>query len=536
MFDAAGSIDQNHYQARTLKIYLYYRFMLAALLFSMHFGKVAGGLFGKSSPDLFYWTSLGYVAIGLLTLLTANAVTLTRSINLISSILIIDLISLTTLIHASGGLESGLGYLLLIPAATASMFIPGLMAHGFAALTCFFLIGESIYISRNNAEFIKNLFPAGTLGFLVFFTSVTFQFLTERIRTSTLEARKQSLYAERLEQLAQHIVTRMRTGIIVVNDLLEVELLNQSALQLLDQPGERQYIGKHLSNISNLDVVFRDWLNARHSNTPIIHTLDNGHEIRISFACLDMEKNISKTILYVEDYRAFTQHAQQLKLASLGRLTASIAHEVRNPLGAISHAAQLLSESEELASADKRLTEIILNNSERVNQIIENTLVLSKRKSAKPELINLKVWLTDFISEYTTTSPGSKIDYDNDSGDAKVRVDPTHLRQVLTNLCDNGLRYSKQVTGLAKIDLKSGLSQNSETTYVDVIDYGDGIAPDKLQHIFEPFYTTDTQGSGLGLYISRELCEINQATLNYLRTEDNKSRFRLNFSHHQRMT
>lgn len=490
MFDAPRSIVHDHYQARTLKVYLYYRFLLAALLFSMHYGEVAGSLFGTFSPDLFYWTSLGYGAISLLTLFTANTVTLTRSINHISSILIIDLVSLTTLIHASGGLESGLGYLLLIPAATVSMFIPGLMAHGFAALTCFFLIGESIYISQNNTELVKNLFPAGTLGFLAFFTVITFQFLTERIRASTLEARKQSRYAERLQQLAEHIVTRMRTGIIVISDQLEVELLNQSALQLLDQPGERQYIGSHLSKISNLDVVFRDWRDTQHPNIPVIHTLDNGQEIRVSFASLDMEKNISKTILYIEDYRALTQHAQQLKLASLGRLTASIAHEVRNPLGAISHATQLLSESGEIAPADKRLTEIILKNSQRVNQIIENTLVLSKRKSAKPELINLESWLTNFITEYTTTSPDSKINYDNSFGSAKVRVDSTHLRQVLTNLCDNGLRYSKQIIGVAKVDIKSGLSQNSQTTYIDVIDYGDGIAADKLQHIFEPFYTT----------------------------------------------
>jgi two-component system sensor histidine kinase PilS (NtrC family) len=114
-------------------------------------------------------------------------------------------------------------------------------------------------------------------------------------------------------------------------------------------------------------------------------------------------------------------------------------------------------------------------------------------------------------------------------------MDQTHLSQVLTNLLDNGLRYSRQHTGTARVTLRVNKSRNDDISYLEVIDYGPGIRDDQLAQVFDPFYTTEERGSGLGLYISKELCEINQASLHYHRTADGKSCFRIDFSHFQRM-
>jgi two-component system sensor histidine kinase PilS (NtrC family) len=238
--------------------------------------------------------------------------------------------------------------------------------------------------------------------------------------------------------------------------------------------------------------------------------------------------------VFVEDTRSIAQQAQQLKLASLGRLTASIAHEIRNPLGAISHAVQLLQESEAITQIDRRLCDIIYQHAKRVNHIVENTLALSRRKDTQVSLIDLHVWLQQFIENYTSHQQ-AEIILDLENGTLPLRVDTTNLQQILVNLVDNGLRYSKQQIGVPKVILRGGVNQSNDNVFLEVIDFGPGIEGEQLQKIFEPFFTTEELGTGLGLYICKELCEINQASLYYFKTTRGESCFRIDFPHHLRM-
>lgn len=527
--------EQDQHKFQTFKVYLFYRLALACTLFAIQALSLFDGTLGEYSPALFSWTSAGYALVGGLSLLFLRYRKSVESLNVTTFLLLTDLCAFTLMLHASGGLQSGLGYLLIINAAIASMFLQGQLAIAFASLITIMLIGETLYINRHEgAKLTQALFSAGLLGFLVFITSITFYYLTEKIKSSSQEAIRQSQFAEQALLLAQHIVTRMQTGIIVINEKNHVELINESALQMLDLPPKGRYFDRELQDISNLGETVDQWRKNPVFGLPQFHTLKPGHEIRINFASLT-SKNADQTILYLEDYRAIIQQAQQLKLASLGRLTASIAHEIRNPLGAISHAAQLLRESEDIQEFDLRFTEIILQHSARVNQIIENILALSRRKEPAAEQLQLEQWIPGFVDEYKA---GRAIDIAVTpiNTPQPVKVDPSHLGQVLTNLFDNGLRYSKEHTGNASIQVRFGQNPNAETTFVEVIDKGPGVSQDKLQHIFEPFFTTDETGTGLGLYISRELCEINQANLRYERTDDDSSCFKISFPHHQRMT
>ena len=215
-----------------------------------------------------------------------------------------------------------------------------------------------------------------------------------------------------------------------------------------------------------------------------------------------------------------TQKAQQLKLASLGRLTASIAHEIRNPLGAISHAAQLLNESEQISGADKRLLTIIEQHCHRVNNIIETILQLSRRQKSTPQLINLKDWLDSFIDEFIQTP-------------VLIRFDTDQLYQVVYNMVNNAFRYSAK-NKHNTIEMMADVDNINQLPYLEIYDLGPGVAEDNQKNLFEPFFTTEKHGTGLGLYLARELCEANQAHLDYIPQPEGAC-FRITFSHPNRL-
>ncbi|MFL0810783.1 MAG: two-component sensor histidine kinase [Agarilytica sp.] len=502
------------------------------LLYFMFEIGVTSNTFGHYNPSLFRISSLSYVVLTVVSLVLLFDKESYRSPLKVLLLLAIDLIALLTLVHASGGLGGGLGYLLVITAAISSMFLPGQLALAYAAAVSILLLLQTVFTPVGK-DLTKELFSAGTLGFLVFITTISFYYLTTRIQSTAKEAAEKSAYAKQVVQLAQLIVTRMQTGIAVVNEFDQIELINDSAKLHLDLDINKLYLGTEATEIADLAEILEVWRNNPVTGMAHVHKIRGRKDVRINFASVETESR-PILILYIEDYRTLIQQAQQLKLASLGRLTASIAHEVRNPLGAISHASQLLSESEHIDPADKRFTEIILQHSNRVNEIIENVMTISKRQEPKAEQIKLVTWIPQFIEEYSTAKECTIV-FQHEEAQPDVKMDPTHLRQILTNLFDNGLRYSMEATGRTEILVKSGSSKSDDISFIDVIDHGPGVSPDNITEIFEPFFTTGQQGTGLGLYISRELCEINQAHLIYSRTKDNKSRFKIEFSHHQRM-
>lgn len=492
---------------------------------------IASSVLGVDYPELYNVTNVSYIVLNIIALFLLRPEKLKHSANKVTTLLTLDLVAILIIVFSSGGPQSGLGYLLLINTAMASFFLRGRFSLGFAAVSSIFVISQPLFLIPIKNGLPENLFSAGTLGILIFFTALTFNYLTERIYQSNLIATEKARYAEHLEQLAKLIVARMRTGIIVVDHNNNIEMINESALQLMNLPNSSNFIQVPIHSLPTIQDLLDTWKSNRISEIPKIHQISEGSEVKISFSRLETGRE-ERTLVYIEDYRTITQQAQQLKLASLGRLTANIAHEVRNPLGAISHAAQLLAESDSLTSADQRLTRIILDHSSRVNQIIDNTMVLSRRKEPKIHPIPLIEWINTFIKDYQSRHV-CEIKLVTASSDVPTKFDATQLHQVVTNLVDNGLRHTKQLTGEAKIEIRCGLSDNDDTAYLEIIDFGKGIERQNLNSIFEPFFTTEEEGTGLGLYICKELCESNQASLHY--TNENLSCFKISFPHHQRV-
>jgi two-component system sensor histidine kinase PilS (NtrC family) len=197
----------------------------------------------------------------------------------------------------------------------------------------------------------------------------------------------------------------------------------------------------------------------------------------------------------------------------------------------MSHAAQLLSESEVLGKEDLRLTEIIQTHSSRVSHIIDNVLQLSRRESSRPERLRLEPWLQDFTQEFVSTHElqEGELAIGSIADDLEVRMDRGHLHQVMWNLCDNAVKYASETGGIL-VEIQGGRLQGQGRPYIEVLDCGLGVDPETAEKIFEPFFTERSGGTGLGLYISRELCELNRATLMYLDRPGGGSIFRIVFA------
>ncbi|MFT7654603.1 MAG: two-component system sensor histidine kinase PilS (NtrC family), partial [Candidatus Azotimanducaceae bacterium] len=215
--------------------------------------------------------------------------------------------------------------------------------------------------------------------------------------------------------------------------------------------------------------------------------------------------------------------------------SASIAHEVRNPLGAISHAAQLLNESTDLTEADQRLTDIITNHCERMNGVVENVLEMSRRRHPQPQRMHLDQALVKFTNQADESFVDAEIETDI-APETMIRIDPSHLIQVLTNLVDNGLRYSEAQGNNRKVRLEGGIEESSDRPFLNVIDYGAGVEESQIANLFQPFSTTAPGGTGLGLYLSKEMCDANQVQLSYLKHEQGGSCFRILFAHPDRIS
>ncbi|MDX1694804.1 MAG: ATP-binding protein, partial [Ketobacteraceae bacterium] len=361
-----------------------------------------------------------------------------------------------------------------------------------------------------------------------FITSFFAQQLAARLRESEALARQKTLEVAELEELNHHIIQRMRTGIIVVDKKDQVRLINEACWKMFGMPDMKSH---SLESISpELRQQLHQWRNTDLPKRKPFRASVNGPEVSANFTSLESDES-SDVLVFVDDNTRMTQHAQQLKLASLGGLTASIAHEIRNPLGAISHAAQLLLESPDLAKTDHRLAEIVQQHCVRMNKVIENILQLSRRRPAMPERLNLVEWCREFMEIFRTTLPTpADIQFEYESEDIVFQVDPSQIHQVLSNLLINGIRYSEKNTGRREVSLKAGVSGDTERPFLEVSDLGPGVPEADRDKIFEPFFTTDNTGTGLGLYIAKELCESNQARLDLVPSSQGAC-FRITFSH-----
>ena len=443
----------------------------------------------------------------------------------------LDICVLSVIIYASGGAESGLGIVLLLPVAALSVLVGTRAALIVAASAVLALLLEQIASWLGGDATAVGFAQAGYYGAVVFIVAAGGAFMAHQLRQTTEAVRQRDIDVANLAELSEYIVRHLRESIVVVDAADRIRLINESACQILG-PGAEP--GALLGEISpRLLYHVAAWRRVAGANVAAATFVaaDGSREIEASFAALGPD-HPGPLIAFLADTSQVAEQVQRMKLAALGRLSASIAHEIRNPVGAMSHAAQLLAETSELGSQERRLTEIITSNGERVSRIISNVLQLSRRETTRPERFYVGAWVREFLVEFCNTLQlaADRVSVVLPDPDLEVRVDPSHLRQILWNLCENAVRHSAEMPTSPPVDLLIGRLAASGRPFLEVADRGPGIPDGAVERIFEPFFTGRRGGTGLGLFIARELSQCNGALLLYEPRVGQGSIFRVVFS------
>lgn len=424
-----------------------------------------------------------------------------------------DLLAMALLMHAAGGPRSGIGVLMVAAVGGAAVLSTPLRAISFAALGTLLALGDSAWRALGEGPLDPRHFvPAALIGGACFVTALMINRLAMRLAAQ--EALVQQRGDDVRSQLAitRLVIAELPQGVVVLDAQGRVRTMNRSAQQLLGADGPWPAIERLAQS--------RD---AHARGEPIELSLPagqgvgsedaDGARVRVRFLRPEGQES-ADTVLVIEDQREFEERAQQLKLASMGRLSASIAHEIRNPLAAIRHANSLLAE-QLAAPTQQRLARIVEDNSVRIDRIVEDVLSIARRERPTLEPIDVRRFLEALVTEFVAISgaPRERIDLSVTS-DEPLAFDPRHLRLVLVNLMTNALRYATGGAGAVRLEWRRRAGDRLELV---VADDGPGLPNEMLEHAFEPFYTTEARGTGLGLYLAREFCTANLATLRYER-------------------
>ena len=518
-----------------LRLFNYFRVSLALFFITIYLNGWLLQLIPSSyaHPELFITVSLIYLATSIFFITGMSH----RKPGLDTQVIIhtlVDISCIIILMHATGGVRTGLGMLLIISIAMTSLFVHKRVTILFAAISALAVIAEQIYSQFIYTDYSPAFTQAGLLGILIFISAFLATYSAKRLKESEKLAKETSLELETIVQMNEHIIRSMRTGIIVIKNNGRILMANNAALELL---GNVTIDSK--SNLKNVSAElynrFKDWNNNTIQNHQPIQQAQGLPDLQPGFSRIDQslnsnDKNQGRTLIFLEDATQLAQRFQQVKLASLGRLTASIAHEIRNPLAAINHAGQLLGETTK-DDADKKLTNIINTQATRLNGIVENVLQLSRQQRGTPEKINLYQWLVQFREEFLSTNKlqAVQIQIQITPENIEILFDATQLHQVMWNLCSNAINHSKMEHSNIMINIQGKIDADIQQPYIDIKDNGPGIDKDIQAHIFDPFFTTSAGGTGLGLYITKEVIESNRAKIRHISPPSGGTCFRIYF-------
>ena len=506
-----ASIPASAMHWKTLCYFAFYRLCLAVVLAILLYYQVPPlSSFNQSHIASRFATIIGFYLLANISSLVAVSV-YRRHFNWQLSIqVLLDVLVLTLLTHAGSGLRSSLAILLLVTLAGAGLVGQGRLVLSYAAVATLAVLGEeSMRLLRNRGE-VVDFFEIGLFCASFFAIAISARLLANRVIINEELARKRGEALRNQTIVSQCVIKEMQDGVLVLNRDGYIKLHNPRVEQLLGlgDPGERM-----LSTYSTeLAVNFRNWRASGGNEPLLIRAPASGMQLRARF--ITTESSEGDVLVLLEDIGNLQEQARQMKLAALGRLTANIAHEIRNPLSAIKHASELMHE-ESTDRTHERLLRIVLDNAQRVERIVSDVLEVGRRDQVHHEFIDLCHALPLFVEEFAIKEkvPASIVAVEI-SGRAAIIFDRSHFHQILWNLVGNALRYSRREAGSVRLCVQN----HGCGTRVDihVIDDGDGVDAERREQIFEPFFTTHSRGTGLGLHIARELCEANDARLELL--------------------
>ena len=521
--DTPVSPKDNIDRSQVFAVYNVYRLVIGSVLFALTLSSTGSAVGADDIP-------VQMIVAGILIVTSLIIATLAPGSKLTSEsgifgVMMIDVVATTLIADPSTVVASGFTALYLVTVAAASMLLQNRQLSTLvAALTVMAILADTLFHMSRGETGPSDLLYAGLRGALVFVVSWLGQIASATLVQAEQRAEVATTQARRLKLFNDQIVEHMQTGILIVSPSNGLRPVNSAALDLLllDSTSERP---AHLVD-PQLALSLEDW---REGDTlmPPPFKPERGHRTLLPrFTALDTGRE-GDALLFVDDYTPMTQFAQSLKLNSLGRLTGSIAHEIRNPLAAVSNAVQLLVENEDMNEGDRELASIVLRNTKRMNDTVNNVLELSRRVPPTLEPIHVNEWLTGIVKDFKESYAKSATLSVKGNFEAPIIADKNQMKRVLDNLIDNALRHSEAASGERTASIEINESLSPRLCFIDVIDDGDGVPETAQARLFEPFFTTNPEGTGLGLYLCKELCEINGADIKYRRTAEGRSSFRL---------
>ncbi len=441
-----------------------------------------------------------------------------------------DLVMATVLVVLGGGMRSEFVIFYLVPIAGASLMLPTSAAFFTSSIAVLILLVDALLRGLREDHAEGQLFQAGLYGAALFGITALLRLLSVRLTRQEQLAHARGLDLQGQLEINRMVISQMEQGVIVVTAATTIRANNQAARTLLGMTRDAQLTGRRLLDMPELRTLaeeFIAWQNADSSTggwsnsfftavpgsstEPGVDLPSRG--LRARFA-RPPSPHTGEFIIFLEDRNALEARAQQLKLAAMGRLTASIAHEIRNPLAAISNAGQLLAEDARDAM-QKRLSGIVRENTARLNRLVEDVLRVARREPPLSDEFDLRsfvgAWALEFARDRDLVAGTLVI---GGAGQDTVKFEQGHLRQILFNLVDNALRYCSGGPGSVEIALEPAAEHDGHAQ-LWILDDGAGVAPADRAAMFEPFFTTHARGTGLGLYLAREFCVANHAEISY---------------------
>jgi two-component system sensor histidine kinase PilS (NtrC family) len=492
----------------SLSYFNVYRLLLALVFLAavLIFGDSLN--FGSHNLAQFRYASAAYLLLGIAYQVLLEK--MRRHFNFQLSLHVItDIVATVLLMNASDGFRSGLGVMLLISLAAAALVSRGALMLFYAALASIAILLEQAYWILAFDHSTANFVQPGMLSIGYFATALITNQLAQRVIRQERVMRQRSVDLSNQLRINQLVIKDMQDAVLVVDGNGLVRQHNPQVSAMLGwQAPELDQIEKYSPEIAGL---LERWRGLRDNPEHTLLMPGSGKQVRARFVEAGTDGG-STSLVFLEDLSRLQEQAQQLKLAALGRLTANIAHEIRNPLSAISHASELLLEDSG-NPAQERLLHIIQDNAKRLDRMVRDVLELSRRDRVRPETIRLEAFLPAFIDEFAQNEKIPPASFVLDVNEAsEIVFDRVHLQQVTWNLLRNSWRHSRQLEGSVRIAVR----RQANRVELHVIDDGAGVPAHLRQQLFEPFFTTYSGGIGLGLYIAREMCAANGAILEYV--------------------
>lgn len=508
---------------QVVRLFNQYRLLLLLALAAVYYISENQLTLGSRNGQLFEVVHGGYVAVTLVFV----ALSRWQRHSITSQFFLqnyLDILLIGGLMYASGGIQSGLGPILLINLALFSQVSSVRHALLFAAIGTLVVIGEELLANLIVGGAAANFEPTAVLGSLLFVIAWVMTVPLRRLMDRQLVGSSRSrvvLDVEQIAHLNEEIIRELDSGVVVVDRRGNVQLINDTARSLL--AAEFMPMPVHLRQLCRelADNVTAFERSPKQETGPF-DVASTGQSVLPHYIRLSRGGMLIK----LDDHAHIRQQFQQLKLASLGRMSASIAHEIRNPLGAISHAVQLIEESADLAANDAALLQVAKRHTLRINRIIEDVLQLSNRQQVRTRFQNIETLINDFAERFVVENGMQPHQVNAITEHCSALVDPGHLDQVLWNLCTNAQLHND--ASQIAIEIRCWPSDRG-TAVIDVMDNGKGISDMDREKLFEPFYSTHHAGTGLGLFIIRELCEINKARIECVAC-DHGAHFRITLS------